>query len=198
MLMPGQYALPGRPADVPDQSLAERLFNTLLTSPQGSPFSVHSYEEMWSLVETPDRKVRLVIPELLEWLSRLDVGQTNPNPDFPFVLAAGQRRMFNANQIFRDPAWRRSDPDGALLINPEDLAQLDRPTALLPASRAWSRGAGADDDSSGAASRPAHASARRTRQRRHAADQRTAHNLLTSAETATDRRTPYHKNVPVR
>jgi len=79
---------------------------------------------MWSLVETPDHKVQLAIPELLEWLGRLDVAQTHPNPDFPLVLAAGQRRMFNANQIFRDPAWRRSDPDGALQVNPEDLAQL--------------------------------------------------------------------------
>jgi len=40
------------------------------------------------------------------------------------MLAAGQRRMFNANQIFRDPAWRRDDPDGALLINPADLDAL--------------------------------------------------------------------------
>jgi anaerobic selenocysteine-containing dehydrogenase len=32
--------------------------------------------------------------------------------------------MFNANQIFRDPAWRRDDPDGALLINGADLAAL--------------------------------------------------------------------------
>jgi anaerobic selenocysteine-containing dehydrogenase len=32
--------------------------------------------------------------------------------------------MFNANQIFRDPAWRRDDPDGALLINSADLADL--------------------------------------------------------------------------
>ena len=40
------------------------------------------------------------------------------------MLAAGQRRMFNANQIFRDPAWRRDDPDGALLINTADLAEL--------------------------------------------------------------------------
>jgi anaerobic selenocysteine-containing dehydrogenase len=40
------------------------------------------------------------------------------------VLAAGQRRMFNANQIFRDPAWRRDDPDGALLINAGDLERL--------------------------------------------------------------------------
>jgi len=32
--------------------------------------------------------------------------------------------MFNANQIFRDPAWRRDDPDGALLVNARDLAVL--------------------------------------------------------------------------
>src|ERR1700749_2680946 len=32
--------------------------------------------------------------------------------------------MLNANQIFRDPAWRRDDPDGALLINTSDLQAL--------------------------------------------------------------------------
>jgi anaerobic selenocysteine-containing dehydrogenase len=32
--------------------------------------------------------------------------------------------MFNANQIFRDPAWRRDDPDGALLISAADLETL--------------------------------------------------------------------------
>ena len=40
------------------------------------------------------------------------------------MLAAGQRRMFNTHQIFRDPAWRRYDPDGALLINSADLGEL--------------------------------------------------------------------------
>jgi anaerobic selenocysteine-containing dehydrogenase len=77
----------------------------------------------------PDRHARpqgaACDPELLEWLGKPDVAQTTPDPDFPFVLAAGQRRMFNANQIFRDPAWRRSDPDGALLVNPQDLVELD-------------------------------------------------------------------------
>jgi anaerobic selenocysteine-containing dehydrogenase len=113
------------PADVPDARLGERLFDALVTSPQGTAFTTHTYQEVWSLVDTPDHKVRLAIPELLEWLGKLDVAQTTPDPDFPFVLAAGQRRMFNANQIFRDPAWRRSDPDGALLVNPQDLVELD-------------------------------------------------------------------------
>jgi anaerobic selenocysteine-containing dehydrogenase len=61
---------------------------------------------------------------MLEWLGRLDPADAAPRGDYPFVLAAGQRRMFNANQIFRDPAWRRDDPDGALLINAGDLDAL--------------------------------------------------------------------------
>jgi anaerobic selenocysteine-containing dehydrogenase len=32
--------------------------------------------------------------------------------------------MYNANQIFRTPAWRRDDPDGALRLHPEDLAAV--------------------------------------------------------------------------
>jgi formylmethanofuran dehydrogenase subunit D len=41
--------------------------------------------------------------------------------EFPFVLIAGERRSYNANQVFRDPAWRRTDPEGALQIHPEDV-----------------------------------------------------------------------------
>jgi anaerobic selenocysteine-containing dehydrogenase len=79
---------------------------------------------VWSLIAHPDRKVRLDIAPMLEWLGRLDPNAAATPKDYPFVLAAGQRRMFNANQIFRDPAWRRDDPDGALLINASDLEAL--------------------------------------------------------------------------
>jgi anaerobic selenocysteine-containing dehydrogenase len=34
----------------------------------------------------------------------------------------GQRRSHNANQILRAPAWRKTDPDGALRIRTDDLA----------------------------------------------------------------------------
>jgi len=34
---------------------------------------------------------------------------------FPFMLRPVAARMFHANQIFRDPAWRREDPDGQLI-----------------------------------------------------------------------------------
>ena len=64
------------------------------------------------------------MPELLDWIRRLDPAAEAADPAYPFTLVAGQRRMHNANQIFRTPAWRKSDPDGALRIHPDDFAAL--------------------------------------------------------------------------
>jgi anaerobic selenocysteine-containing dehydrogenase len=61
---------------------------------------------------------------MLEWIKSLDSAKEVPDPDYPFFLHAGQRRSYNANQIFRNPAWRKEDPDGALKIHPDDIAQL--------------------------------------------------------------------------
>lgn len=77
---------------------------------------------MWELVRRD--RVRLDIPELLEWVERLDPPANAPDPDYPFSLGNGQRRTHNANQILRAPAWRRTDPDGALRVREEDLAAL--------------------------------------------------------------------------
>ncbi len=71
-----------------------------------------------------DGKIHLAVPEMLEWLRRLDPAAEAGDPAYPFTLVAGQRRMHNANQIFRTPAWRKSDPDGALRIHPDDVAAL--------------------------------------------------------------------------
>ncbi|MBI5319128.1 molybdopterin-dependent oxidoreductase [Bradyrhizobium sp.] len=110
--------------EVPDQALGEVLFDAIVGSRNGAAFTEHDYDDVWSLISHPDRKVRLAIAPMLEWLDKLDPAAAAPHDDYPFVLAAGQRRMFNANQIFRDPAWRRDDPDGALLINAADLEAL--------------------------------------------------------------------------
>ena len=69
--------------------------------------------------------MHLAIPELLAELRTLrDEDPSQRDPAFPFVLAAGERRTSTANTIFRDPAWRRKDADGALRISPEDAARL--------------------------------------------------------------------------
>jgi len=111
-------------SEVPDSALGDALFDAVVGARSGAAFTEHDYDEVWTLLAYPDRKVRLAIAPLLEWLGKLDPAAALPATDYPFVLAAGQRRMYNANQIFRDPAWRRDDPDGALLINARDLEAL--------------------------------------------------------------------------
>ncbi|MEB3371559.1 molybdopterin dinucleotide binding domain-containing protein [Saccharopolyspora mangrovi] len=44
--------------------------------------------------------------------------------EFPFVLMAGERRSFTANDIIRDPGWRRRDASGALRISLTDAERL--------------------------------------------------------------------------
>jgi anaerobic selenocysteine-containing dehydrogenase len=114
----------GADGSIPNEALGDALFDAIVGQRSGAAFTTHSYDDVWTLVGHPDRKVRLAIAPMLDWLAQLDPAQAAAPKDYPFVLAAGQRRMFNANQIFRDPAWRRNDPDGALLINANDLEAL--------------------------------------------------------------------------
>ena len=103
----------------------ERLFEAILTSPSGVVFSVDDYEDSWRRVRTPEGRIKLVIPELLDELATL-AAEPPPAPsrDFPFVLAAGERRAFTANTIFRDPTWRKHDAAGALRMSPADAERM--------------------------------------------------------------------------
>lgn len=74
------------------------------------------------MVSNPDGKVHLAIPEMFDWMARLDVADVKPDPDYPIMLIGGQRRHYNANQAIRDPRWRKNDPAGALHMHPDDLA----------------------------------------------------------------------------
>jgi formate dehydrogenase len=78
-----------------------------------------------SLVSHPDRKIALPMPELFADIRAL--GDTRPGwttTDFPIVLSAGERRAYTANDIFRDPGWRKRDTGGALRVSPADAAAL--------------------------------------------------------------------------
>lgn len=112
----------GVAADLPPRELAGRLFDHIINAPSGVAFSVES--TVWDLVETADGRIHLAVDPLLEAMNALDPQALQPNPHYPFVLSAGQRRAQNANQNFRDPAFRKRDPDGALFIHPADLASL--------------------------------------------------------------------------
>jgi len=105
--------------------LGEALFEKIRTSPSGAAFSAHAYEQVWSLIKHKDRKIHLAVPQLLTWLQSLDPAKEQIDQHYPFMLIAGQRRWYNANQIFRTPAWRKDDPDGALHIHPDDITLLN-------------------------------------------------------------------------
>ena len=70
------------------------------------------------------RRIDLTIPELIPELKSLRDEFPSSDPEFPFVLSAGQRRSSTANTIIRDPKWRPKDPAGALWMNPTDAAGL--------------------------------------------------------------------------
>jgi formate dehydrogenase len=103
----------------------EELFDAILSGRSGITFTVDDYEDVWSYVRTPGRRIQLAIPELLRELGGLRAAEPgHTTPELPFVLSAGERRASTANTIIRDPAWRKRDRDGALRISPQDAAAL--------------------------------------------------------------------------
>lgn len=104
--------------------LGEALFNAILESDTAVSISTHTYEEVNELIRHPDSKIHLAIPEMLAEIEALALEESVTNGDFPLILAAGERREYNANQIYRTPEWRKKDQDGALRINPTDAKMV--------------------------------------------------------------------------
>ena len=122
------------------------------------------------------------------------------------MLSAGERRAYTANDIFRDPGWRKRDADGALRVSVEDAEALGpgrrRPRArhhrgaaaprrrveiseaMLPGHASLPNGFGLDYiDDDGADARP-----------RRGAELRSPPSDWRDAYAGT----PWHKHVPAR
>jgi anaerobic selenocysteine-containing dehydrogenase len=110
--------------DAEDPALGIALFDRIIASRSGTPFTVHEPEDTFGFVRHKDQKIHLAIPEMLDWLLGMDPAAEVADPAYPFTLFAGQRRSYNANQIIRIPAWRKSDQEGGLAIHPYDLEEL--------------------------------------------------------------------------
>ncbi|HAL41767.1 MAG TPA: molybdopterin oxidoreductase [Gammaproteobacteria bacterium] len=105
-------------------ALGEALFDGIISSPSGMIYARENYDQMWQRL--PGGRVNLDLPELLEVAATLNEQEPQEtSADFPFLLAAGERRDFTANTIIRNPAWSRKDQSGALHIHPDDAARLN-------------------------------------------------------------------------
>ncbi|MCS0627931.1 molybdopterin-dependent oxidoreductase [Telluria mixta] len=102
-------------------TLGTKLFRRILGSPQGAIISTHEMQDVWSLIAHSDRRVHLLVPEMLDQLRILkDTKIPAETEQYPLILMAGERRNYNANQIYRDPKWRKQDHDGCLKVHPND------------------------------------------------------------------------------
>jgi anaerobic selenocysteine-containing dehydrogenase len=115
-------------------TLGVSLFEAILGRPEGTLVTRYEFADTWSFLRHSDGRIHLAIPEMLRALVALREELEHPAQHGPhdLVLLAGERRTYNANQIYRDPAWRKNDPDGALRMHPEDA----RARGLEPGSRA--------------------------------------------------------------
>ena len=102
----------------------EALFEAILSSRSGVVITDDEYDQSWRRLKTPDGLIHVTIPELLADVCGLAAEPAAPDPDWPFVLSAGERRSFTANTIMRDPTWRKRDPAGALRVSPGDAGRL--------------------------------------------------------------------------
>jgi anaerobic selenocysteine-containing dehydrogenase len=107
---------------------ASSLFDALLAGPSGVVFAIDEWDDVLRRIRTRDKKIHVLLPDLLDELTRTLESSPPHDSDFPFVLTAGERRSFTANTIMRDPTWRKKDAGGALRIHPDDAAALGATT----------------------------------------------------------------------
>lgn len=103
----------------------DKLFEAMFSTGTGVIFSKDPYEISFERLCTADGKINLFVEPLIAELEQL--AQEDPrvaDESWPFVLAAGERRSFTANTIYRDPAWRKKDVGGALRMSPDDAQRL--------------------------------------------------------------------------
>jgi len=101
----------------------ERLFDAILSGAHGIVTTDDTYDASWQRL--PRQRINLDVPELLEVVAGLaEQPPPQPDPAFPYVLSAGERRAFTANTIMRDPAWRKRDVSGDLRMSGADAQAL--------------------------------------------------------------------------
>jgi len=108
----------------PSPWAANRLFDALLATPSGLVFAESTHAESWTAITHPHHRIQLHLPELLPELDKLARGGPARDAEYPFVLAAGERRSDTTNTAIRDARWHARGRYGTLRVHPDDAAQI--------------------------------------------------------------------------
>lgn len=106
----------------------DQVFQALLDHPEGAHIGAEDPAENLRHVRTPDGKIALYIPELVDELRSIEpeaeARALVPDPAYPLVLMAGRHGATNANTLMRDPAWNAGRRACTLAMAPSDAAAL--------------------------------------------------------------------------
>ena len=106
-------------------ALGESLFEGILGSPSGAIVSRDEPGNAATQFRLPGGKVRLDMSEMLDEMRGLrEQHVPEGGPDFPMILAAGERRGYTANTCIRDPEWMKGKDSTQLSVHPKDAEQL--------------------------------------------------------------------------
>ena len=109
----------------PALAIGERLFDDILGKPSGVVYaSMKAYEDGWKRITRPGHRIYLAIPELFADLVRLSYERPEAEPDYPFVLSAGERRSETTNTIVRNPKARPKAKGASLRMCAADAEAL--------------------------------------------------------------------------
>ena len=117
---PAKRAGFGGPAPV----AANRLFKAMLDTPSGVVYARSNFEESWRAVRGAGNRINLYIPELFDTLEQALEEVPEKDPEYPFILSAGERRSETTNTAIRDTNWHSKGIYGALRMNPADAEAI--------------------------------------------------------------------------
>jgi len=113
----------------PGPALAEELFRQIMDHPEGIWVGKVDPEKNFEEIKTPDGRINLLIPELLDELQSIDAKKEEAAlvmpSEFPLILMAGRHISTNANTLMRDPAWNEGKRACTLAMHPDDAAVLN-------------------------------------------------------------------------
>jgi len=105
-------------------ALGNSLFTAILENPSGVIILKQSVgdDSQW---RKPDGKLNLLMGEMsdeIDYLAKFKLPKRTD--EYPLILSAGERRLYTANTVIRDPAWMKSNNPASLFVHPDDAADL--------------------------------------------------------------------------